>query len=282
MTGEDTGPRFEIGRGIIHRGGRLAKAGRDLHRIKAVKLRGIVSFGLLSKAPEGAALGDDVAEQLGVTHYEPAMLCGNTTGGEAESPPALPAPSYDLDTLRRYKDRFVPGEPVYCTEKIHGTSSRFVFDGERMFAGSRKEWKTPDSSNVYWTVLKHTPALEAFCRANPGDVVYGEVYGWVQELRYGHTSGRFSFAAFDIFKDGQYLNHEEARALAPNIPWVPVVAGPIPFDFDALCEMSDGISLVPGANHIREGIVVSPKNERFDDHIGRVKLKLVGATYLSS
>src|SRR5262249_32544226 len=49
-------------------------------RIRAKKLRGIISFGLLVKAPGGAAPGDDVAERLGITHYEPPLRL--TSGGE--------------------------------------------------------------------------------------------------------------------------------------------------------------------------------------------------------
>lgn len=260
----------------------LAKPGNTKHRIKAVKLRGIVSFGLLSHAPAGAMLGDDVTEVLGVTHYEPAMVCGNTSGGQAEAPPAIPAPAYDLDTMRRYRDCFTPGELVYVTEKIHGTSSRYVWYGDRMYCGSRKEWKTQDDGNLYWAILKKHPEIEEFCKANPATVVYGEVYGWVQELRYGQQPGCFRFAAFDLFRNGDWVNHEEARTYAPSLPWVPHVAGPVPFDFEALLPLAEGKTLIAGADHIREGVVIVPAAERYDERIGRVKLKLVGAGYLSS
>src|SRR5690349_21772622 len=42
-------------------------------RIKAKKLRGIVSQGMLVPAPEGSSIGDDVAEALKITHYEPEV-----------------------------------------------------------------------------------------------------------------------------------------------------------------------------------------------------------------
>src|SRR6185436_3729435 len=41
------------------------------YRVRAMKLRGALSFGLLVPAPEGSKLGDDVAQQLGCVHYEP-------------------------------------------------------------------------------------------------------------------------------------------------------------------------------------------------------------------
>src|SRR4051812_4222851 len=50
------------------------KARQDgMARIKAQKLRGVVSFGLLVAAPAGARVGDDVAGLLGVEHYEPPL-----------------------------------------------------------------------------------------------------------------------------------------------------------------------------------------------------------------
>lgn len=38
-------------------------------RIGAKRLRGILSYGLLVPAPDGAQIGEDVAERIGVTHY---------------------------------------------------------------------------------------------------------------------------------------------------------------------------------------------------------------------
>jgi tRNA-binding EMAP/Myf-like protein len=50
-------------------------------RIKVKKLRGIVSQGLLVKAPSHAKEGDDVMADLGVRHYvPPADLVAGATG----------------------------------------------------------------------------------------------------------------------------------------------------------------------------------------------------------
>ncbi|HSH95282.1 MAG TPA: RNA ligase family protein, partial [Roseimicrobium sp.] len=53
-----------------------------------------------------------------------------------------------------------------------------------------------------------------------------------------------------------------------------------PFDLAKIRELSDGPSLVAGANNIREGVVVKPLIERTDPKLGRVILKYVGDTYL--
>src|SRR5271166_512909 len=43
-------------------------------RIAVKKLRGVISMGMLLPCPEGAEIGDDVAELLGITHYEPPTM----------------------------------------------------------------------------------------------------------------------------------------------------------------------------------------------------------------
>lgn len=118
-------------------------------RIRVKKLRGVVSMGLVVAAPEGSQEGDDVAEFYGVTHYEPPLpgsSCGEVEGG----PAGVYAPKYDVESMYRYKRLFEDGETVVATEKIHGANSRFVYspDEERMYCGSRGEWKAPDENNL--------------------------------------------------------------------------------------------------------------------------------------
>jgi RNA ligase (TIGR02306 family) len=253
------------------------------HRIRAKKLRGVISFGLLIPAPPDAKPGDDVAERFGVEHYEPELK-GAYTGGEAESAPNHLAhlSRYDVDALRRYREVFVPGEEVVVTEKIHGANSRYCFLDGRMWCGSRSEWKRQDDANLWWKALATTPTLEAHCRAFPGRVVYGEVYGDVQSFRYGRRKGEARFAAFDVLLDGRFLDAEEGRAslAREDVPVVPLL-GIVPFDFDRICAMADGPSQVLGADHPREGCVIKPLAERFHQSIGRVQLKVVGADYLT-
>ncbi len=59
-----------------------------------------------------------------------------------------------------------------------------------------------------------------------------------------------------------------------KLPWVPVISAFMPFDLDVLKSLADGPSLIPGAAHQREGIVVKPIHERTNLEIGRVNLKI--------
>ena len=249
-------------------------------RIKVKKLRGVVSMGLLMPAPEGAQEGDDVAEHYGVTHYEPPIQgerCGEVEGG----PIGVYAPKYDVESMYRYKSLFVEGETVIATEKIHGANSRFVFSPteNRMYCGSHGEWKAQNKGNLWWRSLESHPWIEEFCRQFPGDVLYGETFGNVQSLKYGAGPNDIFFRAFDVLHNGNWREYNDWTSFLSEEKRVPVVFGG-PFDFDMLVKLSDGPSLIPGANHIREGIVVRPIPERIDLHLGRVHLKLVGNKYL--
>lgn len=253
----------------------LAKDGRETERIRVKKLRGIVSMGLLLKAPAGANVGDDLAEHFGVTHYEPPLSL--VSGGEDCEPPAGYHPHYDVESLRRYAQAFVPGELVIVTEKIHGANGRFCCVDGAMFCGSRTTWKRDDERSIWWRALRNHPEIEAFCREHPDFTVYGEVYGPVQDLRYGLRD--VHIAVFDLLRGSEWINAEEARALGPALPWVPVVAMP-EFDLESILAFAEGPSLMPGADHVREGVVVKPLVERLDAEVGRVQLKAIGNGYL--
>ncbi len=56
----------------------------------------------------------------------------------------------------------------------------------------------------------------------------------------------------------------------------------MPYDFEEICQLAEGPTLVPGAaaGVVREGVVVKPLKERYDHRVGRVCLKAVSATFL--
>jgi hypothetical protein len=114
---------------------------------------------------------------------------------------------------------------------------------------------------------------------NPEHVLYGEVFGWVQPLKYGAKQGQLFFRAFDILRGPEYMDAEEFVAALPEERRAPSL-GVMPFDFEKLQALADGQSLVKGANHVREGIVIKPLKERKHWKLGRVVLKLVSNKYL--
>jgi hypothetical protein len=93
--------------------------GRQLEVIKVKKLRGVYSQGLLVPAQDDWELGRNVADELGVTHYEPSATKEKLTPGDCEKDP-INVSKYDVDTLRKYRYVLTDGEPIVVTEKIHG------------------------------------------------------------------------------------------------------------------------------------------------------------------
>jgi RNA ligase (TIGR02306 family) len=228
----------------------------------------------------GAQEGEDVAEHFGITHYEPPLPASDC--GESErGPEGLYAPKYDVESMYRYKHLFTPGEPVVATEKIHGANARFVYSSteDRMHCGSKGEWKSANKSNLWWRVLAAHPWVEEFCREHPGTLLYGEAFGNVQSLKYGAGKDDVFFRAFDVLAGGEWLEYDAWSQLFSCDQRVPLVYRG-PFDFEELVKRSDGLSLVPGAGNVREGIVVRPIPERRDPMEGRVHLKLVSNSYL--
>ncbi len=250
----------------------------DHRRIKVRKMRGRVSQGLLMPAPPGSMIGDDVAEVMGITHYEPPEPM--SVGGDNEKPPDGFRPVYDVEGFYRYGHLFVEGEPVYVSEKIHGASGRFCWQDGRMHCGSRTTWKKEDATSVWWKVLPECPWLIDFCKSHPEQTVYGEVFG-VQDLKYGKSKGQVGFAVFDLLRGNEWVSVSEIKSLGWDkvLAWCPTVyeGG---FQMEKLLALAEGQSLVSGANHIREGVVVKPLVERTDPEIGRVQLKIVSNTYL--
>jgi RNA ligase (TIGR02306 family) len=250
-------------------------------RIKAKKLRGVQSWGLLVPAPEGSQVGDDVAEQMGIVHYEPPIH-GPGMGQAATPPKTRDFSKFDVDAMLRYSYLFTEGEPVIATEKIHGANCRVTMDEDGLHVGSRNLWVNEEPSNIYWRAIRQTPGVEEYLRSVPfGTAIYGEVYGWVQELRYGAQQGQVWFAMFDVNLPDRWMRPDEVENVSAQfkIPMPPVIYRGL-FDLERLKACSEGPSLIVSAQHMREGIVVRPAVDRWDERLGRVILKLVNPAYL--
>jgi RNA ligase (TIGR02306 family) len=258
-------------------------------RIKAKRLRGIFSMGLLTKCDAAVMakahvagqeiLGTDVAEIMQITKYEPPEPM--ITGGEAEKCP-FHFPKYtDIESLRRWPDVLEDMEWVAITEKVHGTSSRYAFMEERLWVGSHREIKRDSEKSVFWKAARQYD-LAAKLSKHPGIAIYGEVYGWVQDLRYDHKPGTVSLALFDAMdlKTHKYLDFEAFMAFAKEIdvPTVPHLLSH-PWERDNLESLAEGTTELAG-DHVREGIVIRPLTERFDERVQRVILKYHGQGYL--
>ena len=266
----------------------LAGDGRFLFRVKAIKLRGIPSYGFLVPLGElpddrSYAPGDDVRGALGVTKYETGPCYGQdgiVQGDMVSLPQEGMVPLYDIEGMRRYGHVIAPGELVSVTEKVHGSNGRWAFVGGVFMCGSRTRFRT----NSVWNRLADEYNLEFILslQENQGLVLYGEVYGkGIQDLTYGLDEPQAIF--FDLYdsRSGRWVSTDEFRAFADSygLPMVPeLYRGP--YDATSIAAMAEGPSTLAGADHVREGVVVKPLVERWDQEVGRVFLKQPGEGYL--
>lgn len=262
--------------------------------------------------------GDDLANLLAITHYNPPEDPANTKGENQRGPqykrwprsfkgwifwilrkfgiddkrgvggnnmpaPTVVPPVYDVEAFKNHVNAFVPGEEVVVTEKIHGSNARFTFSDGKMFAGSRQLWKAPKSKCIWRKILETDMWLESWCRAHVGYVLYGEVTPTQGGFTYGSTATAPRFFAFDIFNlaENRWLTDEEKNSPTFRIPkyyQVPELYRG-PFDLDIIKKLVDGKSTVDN-NTIREGVVIKPVQEREVHGLGRLSLKIVSNEYL--
>jgi len=283
------------------------KATNGFCRIRFSKIRNVPSYGFLVPLsdvtfPEQSGRdlygqeiyeGMDVQELLGVQKYEPGpcyQLGGEIAGEHISLPQGGVVPHYDIFGLRKYERLFEDGERVIVTEKIHGSNGRWIFLNDELYCGSRTRFRR----DSVWNRMAEKYDLKATLEMVPGIVLYGEVYGSkIQDLTYGIDDQRVVF--FDIYdtRTGTWWDSDRFRIFcrAFNLPAVPVLYDG-PFELDRMYEYAEGGSILhmdnyaarkPGCAgnfHVREGIVVRPAEERWDQRLGRVFLKLPGEGYL--
>ena len=288
-------------------------------RITVKKLRKEYSEGLLmplSDFPEWQYTtyeGDDLAHDLGITHYEPIEI-GQMKGESGTAPrrryprtlkgwalwtlhklglrkqygsvdTGLEVPIYDVDAYKNFQNAFEPGELVVVTEKVHGSNARYVYLDGTMYAGSHRQWKHEKSGCVFRKVLEQQPWIEEWCRAHEGSTLYGEVVPTQKDFNYGCTGDQKKFLVFDIRRsDGTWEkpwgpNDRKYFGVIDDMVTVPVLyAGQ--FDMEAIKKLVDGQSMVEGAKHIREGVIINAAEERHVRGLGRLQLKIVSNAYL--
>ena len=221
-------------------------AGSKGDRVKAVKLRGEVSQGLvfpvnkivmyLGQLDREFNVGDDVAELLGITKWEPPIPAG--MGGEVYNAGQSVTVDYDIENLKKYPDVLQEGEEVIFTEKLHGTSFQigllpamdkyfhedhfkasidglgdgYFFIASKGLGAQGLCFKDVEANenNLYVRVAKKYGLFEKLLqlrlhRLGTGDmfsvdplILQGEAYGAVQDLTYGAKPGEVFFRAFDI------------------------------------------------------------------------------------
>ena len=271
------------------------KSERELYRLKAVRLRGMYSEGLLVPiCADESYLGRDMAEAWGITKYEepetPAKIQG--TKGSQQDKDITWAPKYNVESLLKNRDAIPEGMDVVVTEKVHGCNGRYVYGEDvhgvtRLMVGSHNVWKKPiyrqkawlrklktfanklgfnfrleepQNDDVWWTIAKRLNLAQKLA-TYPNFVFYGEVYGSVQDLKYSVPGDEgVRFRVFDIYDANTktWLDNEAVESLCT---WLGLEMVPVLYKGAYIRETVDplrfGKSTLDGVT-LREGFVIRP------------------------
>ena len=280
---------------IDHMGLTGKLAGKHANRITAVRLRGIVSQGLIHPMPD-AHEGDDVTKTLGITKYTPDIpdfMQGKVYHAEGMTV------RYDVENIKKYPDLLIEGEEVVMTEKVHGTQCQMGYHrGTPIITsktygahGQALEISEENRDNIYMQMFnKYADQLAQLAEDllynfpdGPQNTFYllGELYGKdIQDLAY--DSQDQDFRVFDVYignpRRGRFLDHPEMTGLLEGkFQSVPLVYQG-PYSKSTMLEMTQGQSLM--ASHQREGIVIKPVVDREAMRPGRVILKSISDRHL--
>jgi len=276
-----TGKKYELG-----------KVPDRSRTIKAKKLRGIYSQGMLVDAPPGLNLGDSVIEALSLKRMEEdneenITIVGKKKGANAAPvPKGFTIPYYDIEGLRKYHYLFNEGEQVVLTEKVNGSNFFAIHDGEQLHVKSRNFWKKRAEDDAWWSAALRLGFEEKLAKY-PFIGVFGELAGAVKKFRYGcevkNGVLETKVVVFDLYdaKTNRYLDYDAMMKIAKELdlttapelyrgPWI---------GKDAMYPYAEGQTMF-GESHCREGFVVKPVIGRYEAKLnGRLQAKLVGEGY---
>ena len=259
--------------------------------LKAKKIRGVYSQGMLIPAPAGSKEFDSVTDVLGLKKWdeiEEENIPGQTK--EFEEPPTdWSIPSYDITGVRRFLECLQDGEEVVITEKIHGSNAAFVHDGTRLWVKSRNFYKRMQPGDQWWGIAIRY-GLEQKLRATPRMAVFGEMYGLMSGFRYDTVTAPSSrkhipkILFFDVWDVDRacFLSYDDRlRFLAERgLDPVPLLYRGPWLGRDAMYPLAEGPTAVGRSAHVREGWVLTTAQERYEPELqSRMQVKLVGEGY---
>ncbi len=272
-------------RKIVSKSGAVLRSGI---RIKTLKLRGVVSQGLLMPAsafPEAAGMrpGDDATALLKVAHYDEVVeqlrpLTGKGLAGDVMGPFPSLIPKTDEERIQNLGEWFetMKGRVWQVTQKHDGMSCTIAYSptidpGNPEIVCSRNNRVKRETANgeipVVWRMAEKYRVLETLKRVyerSGGTEEYalqGEVVGpGIQGDRGGETEHEFrAFRMWNI-RDHGYVKPDWLVSLCAEwgIPHANVVADGMRF-FDEVTTMEDALRFAEGKTkngREREGVVL--------------------------
>jgi len=288
-------------------------AGSDKDRVKAVRLRGEISSGIiipkhLVPGFEIFNLGEDISDKLGITKYEPPIP--TQLAGKVKSFDMPFIGNHDCEHANVYVNDLIKGERVVITEKVHG--SQFILaheiETDKTIVSSKGMLKSglsieESDDNTYWIATKNDDIVGRITRNFDSGViqVFGEVIPVQKGYNYGQTKP--TVRIFDVRVNGDSIPYDKVPNEFSEI-WVPVIYdgtlnleekevliyedrekgirkvridNVLPKDVVNLCK---GKELVSGNSvHIREGMLIRPYVDRNAKDGTKLRLKVINPAY---
>ena len=280
-------------------------------RIRAIKIRGQISYGMIV---DSSKVNIDYVI-ANVSKYEPPAASIPAHMGVKTSK-KISNPNFtkytDIENFKYYDRVFQDGEPVYVSEKLHGTSFRCgwfknepttLWKKALNFLGLLQPYEFCWGSRtvqIQGKVLGHkgyydedvyTKMVNQYNLKSvipKGFGVYGEIVGdGIQKnYTYGCKQGEHKLYVYDIsietpdhpFAKNRWLNFEEFDNMIVQMGLTPVPNLYVgPFDASVINLLRDGDSTV-GGQPVREGVVIKSLVEEFAA-CGRKALKYISDAY---
>lgn len=231
-------------------------AGSKHNRVKAIRLRGVLSQGLIYSLvkdidsddneytcmkymnPRGLKVyadfikeGQDVTELLGITKWEPVIplhMAGKVVSAVGQTM------KYDIENWKNHPDVIKDGEAVIFTEKLHGTLACFglhlvdrIVCTKNMCTKAQKFVLDEENAGnlyvkMYNKVGRHL--VDHIAQLTGSDIVYvyGEIFGrGVQDLQYGQSEPQFRVFDIALGKLGkltpEFISHGNMCTLLDNV-----------------------------------------------------------------
>ncbi|CAF1239201.1 unnamed protein product [Rotaria magnacalcarata] len=248
-------------------------------RVRAMKLRDEWSEGLIVPLTENEKdfkEGDDVAEQLGIKHFEPVIVQDPTS---VLGPLPFSIPKTDEERIENFQNNLPWNELVDVTKKIDGTSCSVYYSHEKKqfgVCGRNCEYDLTKSNNFTHIVSKYSLkyCLTNFCEQNHISLVLrGELYGDGIQNRANnlHCTQPLQWAIFSIYlfsidgKQGRYTRRKTDNLFYSiklaehlNLPHVPVIESQVPLTQQLIDKYSCEVDLSFG-----EGVVIQHDHGSF-------------------
>lgn len=272
-------------------------------RLRAKRLRGVFSMGLVIKAPEGFNEGDSVEEHYGITRYIPleerdgykerpkdGFERNGFNGSNEKNPKNFVISHYDLEPLKKLGFNLVEGEEVYVTSKLHGEAIAFLCtdleeESEKFLVKSRNFYKREEAESKWWEVILRENYKEKIAKAK-NKVFMGEQYGnnpgFTYDCLIEDNKVNRKIRIYDIYdlETKSFFNYEDRKRICNEVglDMVPeLYHGPWKLD-NSIQAMVEGEAILGGS--IEEGFVIEPKVNRVDHRGRRVKYKYISEKYL--